>query len=74
MAAATAYVAGVAQFIDNSTNLSVAMSTFRNGSSNDLYTTLSVPQRYGWGAVGLGQKMDGSIMFVIYPSSDNTGV
>jgi len=67
-------MAGVVQFIEGSTNLSVALSTFRNGSSNDLYTTLSVPYKYAWGAVGIGSQMAGSIMFVIYPSTDNTGM
>lgn len=69
-------MAGVVQYVESSTNLSVAMSTFYNASTNllDLYTTLTVPQRYGWGSVGLGQQMAGSTMFIIYPSADNVGV
>jgi hypothetical protein len=29
---------------------------------------ISAPVSYGWAAVGTGDKMDKSLMFIIYPS------
>ena len=38
--------------------------------SNDLYFRLSGPSHNSWAAVGTGSVMAGSMMFVVYTSSD----
>ena len=58
-----------AQFYDSSANLGFALSTASNGSSTDLLFQISAPQSAGWGAVGIGDKMDGALMFIMYPST-----
>lgn len=62
--------AGYVQFYELTSQLGFALSTTSNGSSTDLLFQLSVPERAGWGAVGLGDVMDGSLMFIVYPSSN----
>ena len=57
-----------ALFVEPSTGLAVAIQTYQNQSSADLLLSLSVPQSYGWGAVGIGDRMAGSTMFITYPS------
>ena len=56
----------VAQFYDESSKIGFALSTTSNG---DLLFQVSAPTSSGWGAIGTGDKMDGSLMFIIYPSS-----
>ena len=58
-----------AQFYDSSAKLGFALSTASNGSSTELFFQLSAPQSAGWVAVGIGDKMDGALMFIIYPST-----
>lgn len=58
-----------AQFYDSSANLGFALSTASNGSSTELLFEISAPQSAGWGAVGIGDKMDGALMFIMYPST-----
>ena len=58
-----------AQFYDTSANLSFALSTASNRSSTDLLFQISAPQSAGWGAVGIGEQMDGALMFIMYPST-----
>ena len=62
---------GVVTFIESKTKLSVGVTTYinRTTSARDLSLSLSVPKKYGWGAVGIGNKMAGSTMFITYPSS-----
>ncbi|KAI9652299.1 MAG: hypothetical protein M1831_007085 [Alyxoria varia] len=62
---------GVVTFIESNTNLSVGVTTYTNRTTSvrDLSMSLSVPKKYGWGAVGIGNRMAGSIMFITYPSS-----
>ena len=60
---------GDAQFYDTSSNIGFALSTAQNGTSTDLLFQMSTPQSAGWGAVGIGDRMDGSCMFIMYPSS-----
>ncbi|KIW12035.1 hypothetical protein PV08_09309 [Exophiala spinifera] len=62
------------QFYEKSSRLGFALSTLRehNGSPDELLFQLRVPSEAGWGAVGTGDKMDGSLMFILY-ASDNPG-
>jgi len=64
--------AGQAQFYDKSSNLGFALSV-DNASATDLYFQISTPIGAGWGAIGSGDKMDRSLMFIIYPSSTRNG-
>ena len=59
-----------AQFYEPASQLGFALSTTSNASSTDLLFQLLAPQSSGWAAVGVGDKMDGSLLFIIYPSSD----
>jgi len=61
---------GVAQFYDTSSDVAFALSTGQNAGSTDLLFQLSAPQSASWGAVGVGGKMDGALMFIMYPSSE----
>lgn len=65
---------GGAQFYDISSNLGFALSTTQNATSTDLLFQVSAPKSAGWGAVGIGDKMDGALMFIIYPSTQDDGV
>jgi len=58
-----------AQFYETSSNIGFALSTIQNGASADLYFQISTPKSAGWGAVGIGDSMDGSLMFMMYPST-----
>lgn len=64
---------GDAQFYDTSSNLGFALSATYNASSTDLLFQLSAPKSAGWGAVGIGDKMDGALMFIMYPSTKDEG-
>ncbi|KAK5215731.1 hypothetical protein LTR72_011218 [Exophiala xenobiotica] len=66
------------QFYDKPSHLGFALSTFNNSTAsgtgshqNELLFQLSVPSIAGWGAIGTGDKMDGSLMFILYPSTDS---
>ncbi|KAI1617989.1 hypothetical protein EDD37DRAFT_250963 [Exophiala viscosa] len=72
------------QFYDRPSHLGVALSTFTNSTGNgsgtgsgtgsdqnELLFQLTVPSSAGWGAIGTGDKMDGSLMFILYPSTDS---
>ncbi|KAK5309025.1 hypothetical protein LTR93_012280, partial [Exophiala xenobiotica] len=65
-------------FYDKPAHLGFALSTFTNSTAsgtgshqNELLFQLSVPSIAGWGAIGTGDKMDGSLMFILYPSTDS---
>lgn len=72
----TLVLAQNAQFYDKSSNIGFALSTSANGSSGspfDLYFQLSAPKSSGWGAVGTGERMDHSLMFIVYPAQKDGG-
>lgn len=73
LALPTSALAGDAQFYDSSSKIGFAVSTAQNASSTNLLFQLSAPQAAGWGAVGSGTRMDGSLMFVIYASGKDNG-
>lgn len=66
-------LASYAQFFDNASKVGFALSTAQNETSTDLLFQVSAPRQAGWGAVGTGHQMDGSLMFTIYPSSRSNG-
>lgn len=55
------------QWYDSGSEMAFALTSAANGSSTDLYFTLSAPEKAGWGAVGIGGGMGGALMFLIYP-------
>lgn len=73
LALSTRAFGGGAQFYDISSNLGFALSTTQNATSTDLLFQVSAPKSAGWGAVGIGDKMDGALMFIIYPSTQDDG-
>lgn len=45
-----------------------------DGANNDLYFHMSAPSSNAWMGVGIGQKMQNSLYFIAYASSNGTGV
>ena len=66
-------LASYAQFFDNASKVGFVLSTTQNETSTDLLFQVSAPRQAGWGAVGTGYQMDGSLMFIIYPSGQSNG-
>jgi hypothetical protein len=55
---------------------SVASLTFTLSAvadTNDLIFRLSAPAEYDWVAIGVGAKMEGALMFMVYPAKNGTG-
>lgn len=59
-----------ALLVDPGPGVGLAIQTYQNQSAVDLLLSLSVPRKDGWGAVGIGDDVAGSIMFVTYPTAD----
>ena len=66
-------LAGHAQFFDKASSVGFALSTAQSETSTDLLFQISAPEHAGWAAVGTGDRMDGSLMFIIYPSGQSNG-
>lgn len=62
-----------AQFFDRVSNVGLALSAARNGTLTDLLFQIPAPQNAGWTAIGTRDRMDRSLMFIIYPSSQSNG-
>ncbi|KAJ9635652.1 hypothetical protein H2204_005612 [Knufia peltigerae] len=60
------------QFYDRSSQLGFALSTLleNNGNPDELLFQLRVPSDAGWGGIGTGIRMDGSLMFILYASTN----
>ncbi|OAP56499.1 hypothetical protein AYL99_09678 [Fonsecaea erecta] len=70
-------VAKQAQFYEKSENYGVAISSTGNNGKVDaeeFNLQISAPVSYGWAAVGTGNHMHDSLMFIIYPSGQGDGV
>jgi hypothetical protein len=52
-------------------NLTFAINA--DASSGDVYFYLASPASYQWVGIGTGSEMDGSVMWVVYPSSSPNG-
>ena len=63
--------ANQAQFYQTSENYGVAIASVPADGRVDLLMQISAPESYGWAAVGTGNKMDNSLMFIIYPSEQD---
>ncbi|KIW24021.1 uncharacterized protein PV07_09760 [Cladophialophora immunda] len=66
-----------AQFYEKSENFGFAISsTGNNGNAaaEEFNMQISAPTSYGWAAVGTGDRMHDSLMFIIYPSGQGNGV
>lgn len=59
-------------FVATDGGLNASIASIANSSTSDLYVRMSFSESYGYGAVGIGTKMAGSLIFVTYPSSDGT--
>lgn len=69
----TRTLADQAQFYQKSENFGVAISSTQDEGNVDFRMQISAPTSYGWASVGTGDKMDKSLMFVIYPSGVDDG-
>ena len=60
--------------VERKSDLCIAVSSVHNASTNayDLYMTFSLlfEKRQGWCAFGIGDVMDGALMFVMYPGKN----
>jgi hypothetical protein len=52
-------------------NLTFALSAAK--TTGDVYLHFSAPVAYQWVGVGTGSEMDGSVMWIVYQSSDKNG-
>jgi hypothetical protein len=66
--------------VDNAqtTDICLALTSAQNSTTqaNDLSLQLSVrffAEKTGWAAVGVGEEMDGALMFVLYPGFEDGG-
>lgn len=70
---ASAQVASVCPQTDVCFKLNIPESTASSGSG-DIFFQISAPNTYSWVALGQGQAMAGSNMFVVYTSADGNNV
>ena len=61
------------QFYDKGSDYGLALTSTTAGNGTSLFLQLSAPASFQWAAVGSGDKMDGSLMFLIYRSDDKDG-
>lgn len=63
--------------VERKSDLCVAISSIHNATTDsyDLYMTFSLlfEKRQGWCAFGIGDAMDGALMFVMYPGKIDGG-
>ena len=62
-----------AQFYDQGANYGLSMSSAPGVNGTDLYLQISGPTSHAWAAAGTGDRMDRSLMFIIYPAGDDNG-
>lgn len=62
------------QFYDKETTFAVALETLLLDNGTQILMQISAPTTYAWTALGSGTMMADSIMFVLYPSSNNSEV
>ena len=67
------HLANQAQFYEKSENYGVAISSVPDNDNSDFLVQISAPINYGWTALGTGDKMDGSLMFIVFPTSSGDG-
>jgi len=70
---AAAQIAKVCPSTNVCFQLNIPESTASSGSG-DIFFQISAPTTYSWVALGQGQKMSGSNMFVVYTSADGNNV
>lgn len=71
---AAATLASQIQFYDKKTTFAVALETLLLDNGTQILMQISAPTTYAWAALGSGSMMAESIMFVLYPSANNTDV
>ncbi|KAL9086336.1 MAG: hypothetical protein Q9159_004236 [Coniocarpon cinnabarinum] len=49
------------------------ISLAHNGTATDVHVQAYAPLAAGWASIGMGSKMEDSLMFVMYPSSNGQG-
>ena len=60
-----------AQFYRKSGKYGFAITSAPADGGVDFLMQISAAESYGWAAVGTGNKMDNSLMFIIYPSGQD---
>ena len=61
------------QFYKKSAQFGVALSYQSTSNGSEIYIHIEAPASDQWAAVGTGDAMDGSLMFVMYPGRDRDG-
>ena len=61
------------QFYRKPENFGVALSIQSTSNGSEVYMHIEAPASDQWAAVGTGDAMDGSLMFVMYPGEDGDG-
>lgn len=56
------------QYYNQNLNYSLALTSTLISNGTEVMIQLTAPASFGWAAVGTGAHMEGSIMFIIYPS------
>jgi hypothetical protein len=62
-----------ATFVHNTGSGSVAFTVAAIKDAGDLHFHLEAPAEYSWVAVGTGEKMDRSLMWIAYRNGNGTG-
>ncbi len=61
-----------ATFMYNKDNVNFTF-TFTANMNGDFWFSMAAPSKFGWMAVGTGDRMEGSLMFVAYGDGTPTG-
>ena len=73
MARVSAQVANISPATDIQFKLNIPENTASTGNG-DIFFAISAPSSYAWAALGQGNSMGGSNMFVVYTSSSGSNV
>jgi hypothetical protein len=57
-------------FAQNGVNITVSLTAVED--TGDIFFVMAAPTGYDWVSFGLGDKMAGSIMFVMYPTTNSS--
>jgi hypothetical protein len=59
------------KYNEDSVNFTFTFTANRNG---DLWFSMAAPSKFSWMAVGTGEEMEGSMMFVAFSNGSPTGM
>jgi hypothetical protein len=68
-----AVAASFSTFVYPTKEGNLTFSVNADASSGDVFFHLAAPASYQWVGVGTGSEMDGSVMWIVFPSSPLNG-